>query len=95
MNLKGAYEKKLQAKLDEWNAELDRLKAKAEGAEAEARLQYDKQISDIEAMQEAISEKLAELKSASEDAREDIKAGIELAKDSLESAMKSAAARFG
>ena len=34
MSMKEAYEQKLQAQLDEWSAEIDKLKAKADGAEA-------------------------------------------------------------
>ena len=94
MNMKEAYEQKLQAKLDEWGAEIDKLKAKADNAEADAQLEYYKRIEELRTMQESATNKLAELKDAGDDAWEDLKAGIESAWDSLGSALKSATSRF-
>lgn len=94
MSKKEAYEKKLQAQLDEWNSEIDKLKAKADQAEADAQLEYYQQIEELRAKQEQYSQKLAELKTASDDAWEDIKAGVESAWDSLNRSLKSAKSRF-
>ena len=94
MSMKEAYEKKLQGQLDEWSAEIDKLKAKADSAEADAQLEYYKQIEDLRSMQDAAGKKLDELKEASDDAWEDLKAGIDNAWDSLGSSIKSAASRF-
>lgn len=94
MSMKEAYEKKLQAQFDEWGAEIDKLKAKADKAEADAQLEYYKEIEELRTKQEIASKKLAELKEAGEDAWEDLKAGIESAWDSLGNALKSAASRF-
>ena len=94
MGMKEAYEKKLQAQLDEWGAEIDLLKAKADKAEADAQLDYYKQIEELRSIQEAAGEKLAKLKEASDDAWEDLKAGIESAWDSLANALTSATSRF-
>ena len=47
MGMKEAYEKKLQAQLDEWGAEIDKLKAKADKAEADAQLDYYKEIEEL------------------------------------------------
>lgn len=94
MSMKKAYEKKLQSQLDEWSAEIDTLKAKADSAEADAQLEYHKQIEELQSMQDAASEKLGELKEAGDDAWEDLKAGIDSAWDSLGSSIKSATSRF-
>jgi len=94
MSMKDAYEKKLQSQLDEWSADIDKLKAKADNAEADTQLEYYKQIEELRTMQETADEKLAELKDSSDDAWEDLKAGVENAQDSLAHAMKSAASRF-
>lgn len=94
MSMKDAYEKKLKAQLDEWGAEIDKLKAKADGAEAEAQLEYYKHVEKLRSMQMAAHEKLSELQKASDDAWEDLKAGIENARDSLGGAVKSAASKF-
>ncbi len=94
MSMKEAYEKKLQAQLDEWGAEINQLKAKADKAEANAQIEYNQQIKELRSMQESASEKLAELKEAGDDAWEDLKSGIENAWDSLNHALKSATAKF-
>ncbi len=94
MSMKQTYEKKLQAQLDEWGAEIDKLKAKADKAEADTQLEYYKQIEELRLMQETANKKLAELKAASDDAWEDLKAGLESAWDSLGNALKSASSKF-
>ncbi|GGB89200.1 hypothetical protein GCM10011352_13980 [Marinobacterium zhoushanense] len=94
MSRKEAYQKKLQAQLDEWDAEINKLKAKADAAEADTRLEYYKHIDELRSMQESVRNRLAELKASSDDAWDDIKAGIDSAWDSLSNALKSAASRF-
>lgn len=94
MGMKESYEQKLQAQLDEWRAEIDQLKAKADKADAEAQLEYYKEIEELRTMQETVYRKLDELRDASDDAWEDIKAGVDNALDSLGSALKSATSRF-
>lgn len=94
MSMRDAYEQKLHAQLDEWSSEIDKLKAKADNAKADARLEYRKQIEELRSMREAATNKLAELKDAGDDAWEDLKAGIEVAWGSLGNALKSAASRF-
>lgn len=94
MSMKEAYEKKIEAQLEEWKSEIDSMKAKADKADADARIEYYKQIDSLRLKQEAAKEKLNELKNAGGEAWEDLKAGIELAGDSLWDAIKSAKARF-
>jgi uncharacterized coiled-coil DUF342 family protein len=90
MSLKQAYEHKMQTQLDEWSAEIDKLKAKADSAEADQRIEYYKKIDELHSMHESTTNKLNELKNAGDDAWADLKAGI----DSLNDSMKSAIARF-
>ena len=94
MSEREAHQKKLRAQLDEWGAEIDRLKAKADAAEAGGQLEYNKQIGELRTRLEAANQKLSELKSASDDAWEDLKAGLESAWDSMSNAVKSARDRF-
>ncbi len=86
--------KKLQAKLDEWSAEISKLKAKAEGAGADAELKYNDQIDELKSRQAAASQKLDELRSSSDDAWQDLKAGVENAWSNLEKSVRSAQSRF-
>lgn len=94
MSMKEAYQKKLQSQLDEWTAEINKFKAKADSAEADAQIEYNKQIEELRSMQEAAGKKLDELKKSSDDAWEDLKASIDSTWDSLSNSFKSAASRF-
>lgn len=94
MSKKDAYERKLQAQLDEWSAEIDRLKAKAEGASADAQIRYHKEIEGLQQQKEAANRKLSELRDASEGAWEDMKSGLDEAWKSLADSVKAASARF-
>ncbi|HEX9776876.1 MAG TPA: coiled coil domain-containing protein [Geopsychrobacteraceae bacterium] len=94
MSKKQAYEEKLEAQLDEWNAKINVLKAKAEKVEAEAKIEYHEMIETLKTKQAAAKNKLAELHNASDDSWEDLKEGVENAWKSLNAAVKSAASRF-
>lgn len=94
MNEKELYQQKKQAQLDEWKAEVDKLKAKASGASADAQLELNKQIEVLEGKIGEGKTKLAEIADASEDAWESIKEGVESAWDSMKSAFSDAAAKF-
>jgi DNA repair ATPase RecN len=92
--MKEAYKKKLEAQFDEWKVEIDKLKAKAEKAEADAQIKYHKQIENIRAKQEAVQEKLVKLKDSRDEAWEDLKAGLDNAMKNLGDAIKTATSRF-
>jgi hypothetical protein len=94
MNDKELYQQKMQARLDEWTAEVDKLKAKGSGASADVQLDMNKQIRVLEGRIEDGKAKLSELTEASEDAWESIKEGVESAWGSLRSAATDAAAKF-
>ena len=44
MSDKKLYQQKMQAQLDEWRAEIEKLKAKASRASADAQMKMNKQI---------------------------------------------------
>lgn len=94
MDDKSAYKQKIQSQLDEWGAEIDKLKAKADSASADAQLEYNKQVRDLQDRQGAVEHKLNELEKAGEGAWEEIKTGLNEAMDDLDSSLKSASARF-
>lgn len=89
-----AYVQKLKAKMNEWNAEIDKIEAKADQADAESKIEYEKQVEDLRAKRKEVEDKMAELQQAGEGAWEDLKKGIESAWDSLGNALKSATSRF-
>ncbi len=94
MTRKDEYVQKLHAKLDEWSAEIDKLKAKADKAGAESRIEYQNQIKNLQQKRREAEKKADELRSAGEGAWEDLKAGAELAWDAMEEAVKSARSKF-
>lgn len=94
MSKKESYQKKLQAQLDEWSAETDKLRAKADKAGADAQLEYNKQIEELRSMQQAAIIKMAELKDANDDAWEDLRAGMDSAWNSIGNALKAATTRY-
>jgi uncharacterized coiled-coil DUF342 family protein len=94
MVTKDEFVRKMHAKLDQWNAEIDALKAKSDAAEADARAEYHKQIEVLRSKRDAARGKLNELESAGENAWEDLKAGVELAWESVSEAVRSATSRF-
>ena len=94
MTRKDEYVQKLHTKLDEWSAEIDKLKAKADKAGAESRIEYQNQIKNLQQRRREAEKKVDELRSAGEGAWEDLKAGAELAWDAMEEAVKSARSKF-
>ena len=94
MTDKKLYQQKTQAQLDEWKAEVDKLKAKASGASADAQLELNRKTEALEGMIEEGKSKLAEVADASEDAWESIKDGVEFAWDKTKSAFSDAVDRF-
>ena len=72
-----AYIQKLKAKINEWNADLDKLSAKADMAEGEAKIRYLQQMEDLRAKRKDIANKIDALKDVSESVWEDLRQGIE------------------
>lgn len=94
MSNREAYEQKLRAKLDEWQAEIDKLRAKARGAEADARIEREKEAERLEAKREEMRHKLKELREASDDAWDDLRDGAERAWKSFSDSFEKARDRF-
>ncbi len=94
MGMKEDYQKELQAQLDEWGKEIDKLKIVAGKAKAGLQGEYYKEVEDLRCKQLAAQKKLHELKDASGDAWGDLKEGCEGAWDSLSKGVKKAASRF-
>ncbi len=95
MSMKEAYQLKLNAQLDEWNAEIDKMKAEANKVvNANAQLKYYKQIKSLRSKQEAALEKLKELKEADEDVWEELKDSLYISWKKLDEAVKSISVSF-
>ncbi len=91
MSLKDAYIAKMEAQLREWGGKIDELGAKADKAEASAKIEYAKLVDSLKAKRDAARQKLGEIKAAGEDAWESLKTGVEGAWGELKSAVDRAA----
>lgn len=94
MGSREEYVRKMQAKLEEWNAEIDTLAARASEVTAEFKHEYSEQIEALKAKQAVARQKMEELQQSGESAWVDLKAGIELAKTAMGEAIDSARSRF-
>ncbi len=91
---KQAYAERLQAEIDSWNADINKLRAKAKLASAESQRKYQEEIERIEERRDALEAQFAELKTAKADAWDDLVQGVERAWRDMSEAMKKAAGRF-
>lgn len=91
---KELYKLKFQAQLDEWKADINKLKAKAMESKADAQLEINKLVNELEAKVQVATAKLGELSEASEGALESVKKGVESAWDSLKSSVRDAQSKF-
>jgi predicted nucleic acid-binding Zn-ribbon protein len=94
MSIKESYEKKMQAQLDEWNAEIDKLKARAGKVQADMRAQYEREVEQLRGREQEARAKLEGLKAARESAWEAMKADVDQAREGLFTAIESAGNRF-
>lgn len=90
MTDRSAYVEKLKARIAEWDAEIDKLKAKSAEAKDGARIKIDHAIEDLKEHRKAAATKAREANEAADDAWEDLKEGFESAWHSLSAAFKSA-----
>lgn len=88
------YQQKLQAQLDEWHAELDKLKAQAKGASADAQHGMQEQIDALEAQMAEARDQLKEFGAAGDEAWASLKAGLNASWESLKLGFKEAGAKF-
>lgn len=77
MTDKKAFQQKMKAQLDEWSADIDKLKAKASKLTADTKLKSDKQIEILKTKVDEGKKKLSQLEGASEEEWHTIKKTID------------------
>lgn len=90
-NDKTLYQQKQQAQLNEWQAEVDKLKAKASGASADIQLALKDQVKALEATLEKAKAKLASMVETSDDKWHTMKAEMESTWDDMKASFREAA----
>ncbi len=94
MTDKELYRKKLEAQLAEWRAELDKLKARADRAEAETKIGMNNELRKLELRIQEGKTKLSELAETSDEAWNSVKSGMESAWNSLTAGFNDAVSKF-
>jgi len=93
MSEREQYVEKAKARIDQWNADIEKPQAKADEAKADAKIEYEKQLKQLRAHRDEAKEKLDEMAEASDSAWDDLKAGFESAWDKISSAFDNAKTR--
>jgi hypothetical protein len=73
METRREYIEKLAARLLDWDARIDELKAKSEAAGADLRLTYKKKITELRDLRERVSAELSRLHEAGDPGWQEIK----------------------
>ena len=84
------YRQKREAQLEEWEAELEKLKARASKASADAQLELNRRIAQLEEQVEQGRDMLGELADAGEEAFESAKARVDEAWSNLKAGFADA-----
>ena len=77
MTQREAYQQKLQAKLSGWRAEIEKLRARAAEAQADAQIEYHHDLETLSRQQKQVEEKLAALKEAGDESWEAARASVD------------------
>ena len=94
MNDKELFQQKKQAQLDEWKADLDKLKAKASMASADIQIRINEQIKTLEDKFNDGDSMLSKLKESDEETYESMKTGVESAWDKIASIFNDVKEKF-
>ena len=77
MSALDAYQQKLQAQLNEWKAQADVLKAKAEGVSADMKIELSNHLEQLKSLQAEAQGKFDELRSVGESKVVDLKTTVD------------------
>jgi hypothetical protein len=81
MGLKEDYQEKMEARIREWTAKINELKAEADRATADMKIKMQLEIDDLREKTEAVQKYLEEIRAASSEKWESLRAGAEKAMD--------------
>lgn len=89
-DLKQAYADKLEAQFKGLSADLDKLKAKAQGAGADARIAVGHKLEELKAQHQKAAAQLEDYRRASQDKLEGLRLGLEKSWSDLKASVDSA-----
>ena len=94
MNDKELHRQKYQAQLDEWKADVAKLKARAAGAKADAQIELNKHLKELDRRMHEAGLKLSELAAASEEGWSSVKKNVETTWAALKAGVNAAQTKF-
>jgi len=94
MSTRDAYIAKLKAQLDEWNAEVKKWEAKAKGAQADVRIEYEKQLAVFHQQRDQAMRQMQQVQKAAGDAWQDLMRGTDDAWAKADEAFAKARSHF-
>lgn len=94
MERKDAYIQKFEAQLASWKADIDKLRAKADGASADAKLELLDQLDKLRAKRDEARDRLDEIRRVGEEGFETLKEKGEQAWIDLSTGIRDAINRF-
>jgi len=84
------YTRKLESKLKEWTAQIERLRVKAKVAEEDMKIKYDREIGNLEKKKEVVEKGLREIMKSSDEAWEAVKHATDKAMSDFKQALDAA-----
>jgi chromosome segregation ATPase len=94
MSKRDAYVETLKARIDEWNADIAKLEARAKEAEASGRAEYHEQLNELRERRDEGLEQMKKAQESGDAAWDDMHAGFEAAWESISNAFQNAMRRF-
>lgn len=94
MTTRHEYIEKLKVKLDEWDADIDELEARAEKTTVELKFEFEDQLKSLRLQRDIARLKLSEIMDASEEAWDDVIQGADEAWSSMRDALEKAWTHF-
>ena len=94
MNDRELYRQKYQAQLDGLKADVAKLKARAAGAKADAQIEMNRHLGELDARMHEAGARLAELAAASEEKWDATRKNVESSWEALKAGVSAAVAKF-
>jgi hypothetical protein len=94
MDDKELYRQKRQAQLDEWKADVAKLRARAAGAKADAQIEINRHLAELDQRMHEAGARLAELAAAGEERWDAATKKVETTWEALKAGVSAAAAKF-
>ena len=91
---KEEFQKKLDARLKELDAEVARLREKGNALKHQAKVDWDRKLAELETKRDAARAKMAEIRDSSAEAWKDVRKGAQSAWDELDKAFRDASREF-